>query len=102
MRDNFLSYNLRDNGGRRTRIERRRFSYAQHIPERRAGEDRRLSTDRRCGDERRGEKDRRRGIERRAYWRITKALKKSKSRAHRRDEKEKTAPRPYPPDSPHD
>jgi len=36
-----------DNGGRRLGIERRQFSYTQHIPERRSGKDRRLGNDRR-------------------------------------------------------
>jgi len=34
---------------RRSGIERRRFSYVAHIPERRSGTDRRLSDDRRTG-----------------------------------------------------
>jgi hypothetical protein len=59
MRDIYLSHNLRDSGGRRTRIERRRFSYAEHIPERRSGEDRRGSDERRCGEDRRSGEDRR-------------------------------------------
>ncbi len=41
---------LLDNGGRRSGIDRRRFSYAVHIPERRS------SIDRRTGLERRGDK----------------------------------------------
>jgi len=36
-----------DNGGRRTGIERRRFSYAIHVPELRSGKDRRNGNDRR-------------------------------------------------------
>ena len=32
---------LPDNGGRRSGIERRQFSYNVHIPERRSGKDRR-------------------------------------------------------------
>ena len=36
-----------DNGGRRTGIDRRQFSYAVHIPERRSGTDRRAGNDRR-------------------------------------------------------
>jgi hypothetical protein len=35
----------KDNGGRRSGIERRQFSYSSHIPERRNGEDRRTSPD---------------------------------------------------------
>ncbi|MCJ7616686.1 MAG: hypothetical protein MUO43_09140 [Desulfobacterales bacterium] len=36
-----------DNGGRRSNIERRKFSYTNYFPERRSGEDRRFSADRR-------------------------------------------------------
>ena len=36
-----------DNGGRRSGIERRQFSYMIHIPERRSGKDRRSGVDRR-------------------------------------------------------
>jgi len=38
---------LHDNGGRRSGIERREFSYNAHIPERRSGKDRRSGLDRR-------------------------------------------------------
>ncbi len=38
---------LRDNDGRRSGIERRQFSYAYHVPERRSGFDRRSGGDRR-------------------------------------------------------
>jgi len=38
---------LSDNGGRRSGIDRRQFSYTKHIPERRCGPDRRNSQDRR-------------------------------------------------------
>ncbi|MFZ7125281.1 MAG: hypothetical protein ACOWWM_03890 [Desulfobacterales bacterium] len=38
-----------DNGGRRSGIERRSYSYSGHIPERRSGEDRRKDGDRRSG-----------------------------------------------------
>jgi hypothetical protein len=38
---------LTDNGGRRCGADRRQFSYAIHIPERRTGEERRTGTDRR-------------------------------------------------------
>ena len=40
---NVLSYN----GGRRSGIDRRRFSYTEHIPERRSGKERRSGFDRR-------------------------------------------------------
>ncbi|MDX2446766.1 MAG: hypothetical protein QNK29_06155 [Desulfobacterales bacterium] len=42
MKEGFL-----DNGGRRAGVDRRDFSYAVHIPERRMTMDRRLGSDRR-------------------------------------------------------
>ena len=65
-------YVLMDNGGRRSGIDFRQFSYSVHIPERRSGQDRRSGKDRRSGMERRNivvidiSEERRRGIERRA------------------------------------
>ena len=50
VRDVYLAFNLTDNGGRRSGIERRRFSYSGHIPERRSGVDRRCVKDRRDGE----------------------------------------------------
>lgn len=50
----------RDNGGRRSRIDRRQFSYSSHIPERRTIEERRSGLDRRSGADRRSDADRRR------------------------------------------
>ena len=38
---------LKDNGGRRSGIDRRVFSYAGYLPERRTGEERRSGFDRR-------------------------------------------------------
>ena len=38
---------LPDNGGRRSGIDRRQFSYTAHIPERRSGRERRSGFDRR-------------------------------------------------------
>ena len=38
---------LPDNGGRRTGIDRRQFSFTAHIPERRSGKERRSGLDRR-------------------------------------------------------
>jgi hypothetical protein len=38
---------LRDNGGRRSGLDRRQFSYSGYLPERRSGEDRRAGSDRR-------------------------------------------------------
>ena len=48
-----------DNGGRRAGLDRRRFFYSIHIPERRLGLDRRENGDRRSGMDRRSGKDRR-------------------------------------------
>jgi len=50
--------NLKDNGGRRSGIDRRQYSYSTHIPERRK-EDRRIEKERRIGKDRRCGKDRR-------------------------------------------
>ena len=50
VRKKHVAFTLHDNGGRRSGIERRRFSYSVHIPERRSGIDRRCSQDRRCGE----------------------------------------------------
>ncbi|MGD8250731.1 MAG: hypothetical protein PVH30_07245 [Desulfobacterales bacterium] len=41
--------NPADNGGRRSGIDRRIYTYSGHIPERRSGEDRRIMSDRRTG-----------------------------------------------------
>jgi hypothetical protein len=38
---------LRDNGGRRSGVDRRQYSYTLHIPERRSGLERRSGKDRR-------------------------------------------------------
>ena len=38
---------VQDSGGRRSNVERRKFSYTIHIPERRSGKDRRSGLDRR-------------------------------------------------------
>ena len=54
-------FNLTENGGRRSGIDRRQISYASHIPERRSGKDRRRESDRRS------KPDRRAGEERRTY-----------------------------------
>jgi hypothetical protein len=49
LNDDELSLDLieNDNGGRRTGIERRQFSYSVYIPERRSGKERRREQDRR-------------------------------------------------------
>ena len=41
------TFEIRDNGGRRTGIDRRYYSYSGHIPERRSGVERRKLEDRR-------------------------------------------------------
>ena len=46
---------FKDNGGRRSGIDRRYFSYSNHIPERRQGLERRAKTDRRSGKDRRND-----------------------------------------------
>jgi hypothetical protein len=48
-----------DNGGRRSGIDRRQFSYSSHIPERRTNVERRSGADRRNGLDRRSGLDRR-------------------------------------------
>jgi len=53
---------LSDNGGRRSGIARRQFSYSGHIPERRFGQDRRNGKDRRKDIPFKINKDRRSGI----------------------------------------
>jgi hypothetical protein len=47
MSDFLDKMQLLDNGGRRSGSDRRQFSYAFHIPERRVSADRRSGTDRR-------------------------------------------------------
>jgi len=47
MNDFLEKMQLIDNGGRRSGSDRRQFSYAFHIPERRVSADRRLGKDRR-------------------------------------------------------
>ena len=53
---------LRDNGGRRSGLDLRQFSYTGHIPERRSGNDRRSESDRRNDRERRTCEDRRNSL----------------------------------------
>jgi hypothetical protein len=81
MSEQYVIYNLRDNGGRRSGIERRRFSYADHIPERRAQKDRRVLTERRSGEDRRSGVERRCSEERRIGW----AFGERRSGSDRRD-----------------
>lgn len=53
--DQEITVRLPDNAGRRSGIERRRFQYTSHIPERRSGCDRRSGIDRRTLERRQGE-----------------------------------------------
>jgi hypothetical protein len=70
-----LIFFLRDKGGRRSGIDRRKYCYSLHIPERRSDQDRRSGSERRSGRDRRKSTDirisleRRTGIERRAALR---------------------------------
>jgi hypothetical protein len=57
-----------DNGGRRSGVERRRFSYDAHIPERRSGPDRRSGVDRRNALHFRMSTKQRSDMERRAFF----------------------------------
>ena len=76
MSDSRMEQGLRDNGGRRSGVDRRHFLYTGHIPERRVGEDRRSSVDRRCGEDRRNgndqtvEMNQRSGLDRRAAFQM--------------------------------
>jgi hypothetical protein len=71
-----IIWEIRDNGGKRSGIERRYFSYSDHIPERRHEKDRRTLEDRRHGlDRRRTDadqfdivNDQRVGADRRTAW----------------------------------
>jgi hypothetical protein len=79
MSNSLTAQELRDNGGRRSGIDRRQFSYSDHIPERRSGQERRSGPDRRTGLERRSHmdlslrkgKDRRSDIERRVAFALS-------------------------------
>jgi hypothetical protein len=53
--ENFFTSELKDNGGRRAGVDRRYFSYSNHIPERRLGAERRAYPDRRSSNDRRDE-----------------------------------------------
>ena len=65
---------LIDNGGKRSGIDPRHFSYDAHVPERRSTRDRRSGKDRRIGIDRRKvieasiTADRRKAVERRAAY----------------------------------
>ena len=50
---------VKDNGGRRSGVDRRQYSYASHIPERRSDEERRSGEDRRDGIGEKNEYERR-------------------------------------------
>jgi hypothetical protein len=66
MGDSKVTSPSNNGGDRRMGIERRQFSYSNHIPERRCGEDQRNSGDRRSGIDRRSGYDRRSGEDRRS------------------------------------
>jgi hypothetical protein len=55
-----VGFSFSDSGDRRSRTDRRQFSYDSHIPERRRGQDRRSVQNRRSGLDRRSGIDRRR------------------------------------------
>jgi hypothetical protein len=90
MRDVYVAFNLGDNGGRRSGLERRRFSYSGHIPERRSGVDRRCGKDRRAGVDRRatpnryGADERRDSDERRAVLQDRNRVPRGKEAARER------------------
>ena len=58
-----IVFELRDNGGRRSGVDRRYFSYSGHIPDRRFGDDRRSISDRRSGLDRRENGDKEKVID---------------------------------------
>ena len=47
MNEYLEKFRLRENGGRRLGLDRRRHEYTLYVPERRSGYDRRISGDRR-------------------------------------------------------
>ena len=53
MNSKAMAMLLKDNGGRRLGVDRRQFSYTNHIPDRRRGYDRRTGLDRRNYTDRR-------------------------------------------------
>ena len=61
MNISVITLALIDNGGRRLGLDRRQFSYTDHIPNRRLNGDRRGEVDRRSALERRNNGDRRSG-----------------------------------------
>jgi len=71
-----IIWELRDYGGRRSGIDRRYFSYSDHIPERRHAIDRRSYEERRSGQDRRDTEEpitalmeeKRLSAERRSEW----------------------------------
>ena len=74
---NISAVSVIDNGGRRSGIGRRQFSYSDHIPDRRIGKDQRSGSDRRSG------LDRRRKIERRTGKVIEMKVDKRKEKDRR-------------------
>jgi hypothetical protein len=71
-----IAWEFIDNGGRRLWIERRSFSYSDHIPERRDKKSRRVYEDRRHRSDRRAPEphvismmeEKRKGVDRRSAW----------------------------------
>lgn len=57
-----------ETGNRRTKIERRKFTYTHHMPEGRSGERRKKIIERRSGTERRSGFDRRKSIAKRTTF----------------------------------
>ena len=84
-----ISVQIDDNGGRRSGMERRNFSYSDHIPERRNGGDRRSGFDRRSLIDRRRKQDRRQ--ESNEVINITDYIEKRKLKNRRVNEERRTA-----------
>ena len=80
-----------DNGGRRSGIDLRQFSYTGHIPERRSSEDRRCGLDRRSGLDRRTCEDRRSDIETRKYQKGAAKIIEMRSHKGRRNSADRRA-----------
>lgn len=76
MSNSGIKLKIWDNGGRRSGIDRRYYSYSGHIPERRLGSERRMREDRRSGKDRRQKprvidfNGKENGVDRRKAWKI--------------------------------
>ena len=82
---------IADNGGRRSGFDLRQFSYTDHIPERRLGQDRRCSVDRRSGLERRSSEDRRCGTDTKEEQKTGSKIVELRSYKERRRSKDRRA-----------